>query len=727
MADLTANGNRVVYLDHDHRLKPDYHEAERFLRLLDSSTDQFTFQTFDDAVLPDGKKRDSKDPLRVIHGTLAECFLDLLKLNVDKRAGIFVTVNATDGKGRKEGNITRTRSVWADLDRGATAQPPLSPSIVVSTSPGKWQTYWLCDGLTAEQHRGVNEHIAQAYGADPNTVDLPRVLRLPGFYHRKGAPHMVRLVPGLTSGKRFTAGEVLAAFPPTERPAAAAGAPAWVDPARVNDALNHIKADDRAVWLRVGMALHHQYGEQGFGPWCKWSQTASHKYNGADQLDTWGSLKRERTGKDVTIATLFHLAEQNGWRNYSTALESNRDILEAPKDQQPGAVIRATPYQWADPAAIPPREWLYGRHLIRKFVTATVAPGGLGKSSLLAVEALSIVTGRDLLGYGHAPDPGRVWWWNGEDPYDELQRRIQALCLRYGISEDDIGGRLFIDSGRAMPIVLATQDRTGTRIAVPAADQIKATLVENAIDALYIDPFVSSHRVTENDNNAIDAVVKEWGRITEAFNGAIDLVHHARKTGGEELTTEDSRGGQALHDGTRAMRLLNRMTEAEGKAAGVDDHKLYFRVDAGSNRMTPPARVASWYRLHSVDLGNATAKRPSDKIGVVVPWEWPDPHAGLAPDALQKAQAATAEGEWREDIRAKAWIGKPIAEALGIDLSDPAGKERVKALLKDWRKRGAFVEYEGQDAKRETCLLLKPIDGFDIKGAAPGDFFKQES
>jgi RecA-family ATPase len=69
---------------------------------------------------------------------------------------------------------------------------------------------------------------------------------------------------------------------------------------------------------------------------------------------------------------------------------------------------------WAEPSTIPPREWLYGKHLIRKFATATVAPGGVGKSSLELIEALSIVTGRDLLGKGMVPERGRVWWWNGK-------------------------------------------------------------------------------------------------------------------------------------------------------------------------------------------------------------------------------------------------------------------------------------------------------------------------
>ena len=44
--------------------------------------------------------------------------------------------------------------------------------------------------------------------------------------------------------------------------------------------------------------------------------------------------------------------------------------------------IKATPFRWRDPKTIPPREWVYGWHYVRRFLSTTVAPGGVGKSSL---------------------------------------------------------------------------------------------------------------------------------------------------------------------------------------------------------------------------------------------------------------------------------------------------------------------------------------------------------
>src|SRR4051812_27530497 len=72
--------------------------------------------------------------------------------------------------------------------------------------------------------------------------------------------------------------------------------------------------------------------------------------------------------------------------------------LEHRRVGRAGSSISATPYAWRDPAMIRPRAWLYGRHYIRKFISGTVSPGGLGKSSLAVAEALALATGRDLIG-----------------------------------------------------------------------------------------------------------------------------------------------------------------------------------------------------------------------------------------------------------------------------------------------------------------------------------------
>lgn len=211
------------------------------------------------------------------------------------------------------------------------------------------------------------------------------------------------------------------------------------------------------------------------------------------------------------------------------------------------ARIRATPFQLRDPREIPPRRWLYGRHFIRRYVTTTVSPGGFGKTSLLLVEALAMVTGRPLLGV-RLPERLRVWVWNGEDPQDETERRLAAACLQFGIAPEEIAGRLFIDSGRDTPIRIAARNRDATVIAQPVVADLVAEIRERRIDQLIIDPFVACHDVPENDNSAIDRVAKTWGQVAEAGDCGVELVHHVRKAGQGQTsyTVEDARGGSAL-------------------------------------------------------------------------------------------------------------------------------------------------------------------------------------
>jgi RecA-family ATPase len=71
------------------------------------------------------------------------------------------------------------------------------------------------------------------------------------------------------------------------------------------------------------------------------------------------------------------------------------------------------------------------------------------------------------------------------------------------------------------------------------------------IDVLLIDPFVSCHEVSENDNSAMDMIVKEWGKVADRGNCSVHLIHHTRKSiGGEaEVTTDSSRGASSQTDG----------------------------------------------------------------------------------------------------------------------------------------------------------------------------------
>jgi DNA polymerase len=170
-------------------LVPDRAETDRFLALLDSTTTQFTFQTFDD-----NKERKSPKLARVLHGTLDEHFAELTRLN-NLGAGVFVTINETDLKGRTIENIVRVRYLFGDFDNGAPLprDGPRRCMDVQSSSTGR-HGYWRPNGIRLEDFRPTQELIARRFNGDSTVKDLPRVMRLPGFWHRKGEPFMTRII-----------------------------------------------------------------------------------------------------------------------------------------------------------------------------------------------------------------------------------------------------------------------------------------------------------------------------------------------------------------------------------------------------------------------------------------------------------------------------------------------------------------------------------------------------
>jgi hypothetical protein len=297
----------------------------------------------------------------------------------------------------------------------------------------------------------------------------------------------------------------------------------------------------------------------------------------------------------------------------------------------------------------------------------------------------------------------RVWYVNLEDPREEIERRIAAICLHYRIDPGALGDRLFFD-GREIEIILAEQARTGVKLAVPVEDALVSALNNGGFDVLILDPFVSTHRVAENDNGAIDAVAKTFGRIAGKTDCAIELIHHVRKTGGNEITAEDGRGASALVAAARSVRVLNPMTKEEAEASGVgEERRLYFRSDVGKANLAPPSTKASWFRMQSVSLGNGTPNAlydDSDYVGVVVLWQWPDAFNGVTVSDLRKVQTAIADGRWRENTQAKDWAGNAVAKVFNLDAGRKADRARIISMLKTWIKNGALVIVEGLDAKR---------------------------
>lgn len=170
-------------------MAPDPEHAAAFLSALDPHARTWGFQTFSDAA-------NDRRRTRLLHGSLDQHATTLSKLNADG-AGIFVAVNQTDGAGRKKANIMRINALFVDLD-GAPLEPvrssPTPPHIVVESSPERYHAYWRVTDCEPDACEPALKEMIRRFNGDPACSDRSRVLRLPGFWHRKREPFKVRTI-----------------------------------------------------------------------------------------------------------------------------------------------------------------------------------------------------------------------------------------------------------------------------------------------------------------------------------------------------------------------------------------------------------------------------------------------------------------------------------------------------------------------------------------------------
>ncbi|WP_192881699.1 VapE domain-containing protein [Nostoc sp. CENA543] len=180
--------------------------ANSFLKLLGETP--YLFQTFDD-----NSKRKDKSLTRQFYGSLDEHWDELLALN-NKGAGIFVTVNVTDGNNRKAENITAVRALFIDCDNGLPDEFHLTPTMVIhSSKPDKGHAYWVLNEPSndVDKFPQKQQQLIKHYGSDKSVHDRSRVMRLPGFLHIKGEPTLVTFQH---IGKHYESmGEVTSALP----------------------------------------------------------------------------------------------------------------------------------------------------------------------------------------------------------------------------------------------------------------------------------------------------------------------------------------------------------------------------------------------------------------------------------------------------------------------------------------------------------------------------------
>lgn len=386
------------------QLTPDRAQADAYLTAQNEEAEIHCFQSIDD-----NKDRKDRSLSRILIGTLDEHWDTLVALN-RRGAGIFVTVNRTDGKGRTLNNMVSPLAIFQEADRPNTPLPPLEPHIEVESSPGKFHRYWLIDQATAptfDTWREVMNRMVSEFGSDPNACDPARVLRLPGFFHQKdpSRPFMVR-IHSCSRTQPYTWQQITAVIKPLPKKQIDRTAIQTLqgrsieNPLQLTSALAAINADCEYLdWLRVGMALHHATGGSGeaFTLWDEWSATGKSYRDGETEIkwDSFGGYK----DTPVTLGTIFFFASEAGW-DWETAKlaliggarAELQNVLAALPGDPKAHLAAATTEALSIIKAYDPREYESARIDIKQ------------ANSLVRVGALDELVGRHTTGDGGHDD-----------------------------------------------------------------------------------------------------------------------------------------------------------------------------------------------------------------------------------------------------------------------------------------------------------------------------------
>jgi len=663
------------------------------------------------------------------------------------KANIYMCINAIDpikaedipaGKAAKDTDILAAFYCFADADtKGAMenimsfAGPKFTMSVKTGTTPfSRGHAYWEleepCQNMDAWKE--VQKSIAASLQTDAAVINPSRIMRVAGTVswpnkkkQDKGyVPELVTMRTEFTNDRDPQPFErLMRAFPK-----------------KSNDTLNSIGHSGLEIDLGQ-QAMDRQLAAQSILAGDDWHNNiirlvasyvskglADEEIHAITDSFTMSGYSVDDTRQEVQQA--IDGAREKGWTPPPDPaverMQQQNQALNIPAEPSESPTEDATeqnwptPYEMFDALTLPRREWIYGYDYIKKYISVTASAGGIGKTSAIIVEALAIATGKPLLGTA-VKQQENVWIINLEDPISEMQMRTIAAMQHYGLTPEEIKGRLFMDGEDTMQITLAAESRDGLIKNDDLLAHISRKIKQNNIGVVILDPFVSAHLVNENNNGSIQAVVAMLRKLARDTNSSIQLVHHIRKTNGDDATIDSVRGAGSLIGAARAARVINRITPEDAMALGVNEHEALgiFRVDDGKANLAPPSDKATYRRMQSVEIANG------EHIGVATEFKLPDLFDGVTAENARNVQKLVNEAEanqtpFKANVQAKQFVGHAVAEELNLDMEKPGDKAKVKAIVKQWLKTNvlkAAEMYDKRQGRDVQCVVVGEMIKWD--------------
>jgi len=229
-----------------------------------------------------------------------------------------------------------------------------------------------------------------------------------------------------------------------------------------------------------------------------------------------------------------------------------------------------------------------------------IAPGGVGKSTLVQNMSLRIILGGELFGH-RVSRSGPVLVISGEDDVRRFRHRLAGLAdqsLMPDTEQEKIARALHFEDMSAAGFRLAEFD--GQNIITTGAASELVDAYQQVRPALVVfDPLVSFGPGERAVNDAEHSVIQAARYIRKGLNCPVLLIHHTGKQVARDNVIDQyaGRGGSALADGARFVYILE-CVKGEPSPAELDPEAVtegrVFRLHRTKCTDAPPWTDPIW-------------------------------------------------------------------------------------------------------------------------------------
>ncbi len=253
--------------------------------------------------------------------------------------------------------------------------------------------------------------------------------------------------------------------------------------------------------------------------------------------------------KEMSATSRDNIADIKG---HAPKDKSDCDFMQPPSREK----LKISPEELAN-ARLAPK--CFVENYFYADVATRIAPGGVGKTTIILYEAICLALGRSIWGC-EVLITAWTLYITAEDHRERLVARLREIMLAMSLSAEDTAIVLesvcFWDvAGSNVKLTMAAD---GNLQLTGLADKIIETYKSDPPGLTVLDPLVSFGVSEQQVNDNEQAIVTACRRIVRGLECCVLLVHHTGKAYANEKALHQyaGRGGSALADGARIVVVM---------------------------------------------------------------------------------------------------------------------------------------------------------------------------